>query len=1050
MEVQDQTFEQVEFAEDVISEAQQAWSTFINSASSREAAGEAIYAALFDAAPSLQSLFKTARSVMALRFMNGFNSIMTAADNPRALKTQVESLGFQHLDLEVTVTRVAIFRDAIVDLFEMELGARFTSKARTGFVVLLNYAGGAFIYIRREYAGRIKVISSSWRKAKNTVEDESEEGDASEDNATEASGKSGESSISAKEEESKVDSHLRKDADKSRASGESRTGGTKIPTTFDEMFLFNSAVMGFGNSLWMNLVLDQFNDIVENVANSYRLHEECDVLSLVLAKYKGQIHLQEFKAVMLSSLRSLVPQNWDTDHEVAWGWLWDNVERMLMNLMGKPAAQEIALQRLIMSLTEEAVNYLRREVYRRFFGLAPAGQDYFKQSTTRLYWIADRVVEMTLEMYRAPRRMVEDISALGLRHVGYGIPTEFFAPFVSSAVQVVGTMTSDEAAEDAFRWSLTLISKILTRSILEGSTIVMKAINTNQATALVKAISVAPRGRRARELLSITVGTQSISPLYWAIESGSLNCARAIVVDLLTIRADRDRYYYGCDDLFARHPEVIQRLCADAASLLWPLFDGLIWRSRLAFNGERRVNYYVKHLLQDRAGQFDKALEWLTEHKDPKLIVHPVVVLFSDILWTRLAMYDFFAGRCYFMFMLGVFMLGQSILPDVIAEEDSEAVRITIFLCRVITYIGRLGMLIWSQTMLFSVALKHGNFVRMYGLLIPAFMCTWRGAATVLQMLALALMFLHEPIIWCLEHMEGSFEGSGLFTTSCPKAENYKNTYSVLSFIVMLMYWALLTDLSIFSMRMSAFLLVCGQVIFELGLFLVAFMFALLAFSTSLSALNHNVKDFAGIDASSLSMLEITLRMYPTSHFEELQSERWLLIGVTAFVIIVGIFLLNLLIAQINGAYRVVFADMRGVARLSRAGVIVSTLEQVSKQRWQRFLTRLRLDERLEFNEGDVGLAGGIQVTEPPNQNPTSVDAIRRFGGSTSRSTPWPAEQDEVDGEDGDKFERLEKLIVRATKSVGKGSKKGAPGSSSMGTSSTDSSESRALSAQSE
>ena len=32
---------------------------------------------------------------------------------------QLRSLGFQHLDLEVTVPRVGIFRDAIVDLFEM-------------------------------------------------------------------------------------------------------------------------------------------------------------------------------------------------------------------------------------------------------------------------------------------------------------------------------------------------------------------------------------------------------------------------------------------------------------------------------------------------------------------------------------------------------------------------------------------------------------------------------------------------------------------------------------------------------------------------------------------------------------------------------------------------------------------------------------------------------------------------------------------------------------------------------------------------------------------
>ena len=45
---------------------------------------------------------------------------------------------------------------------------------------------------------------------------------------------------------------------------------------------------------------------------------------------------------------------------------------------------------------------------------------------------------------------------------------------------------------------------------------------------------------------NITVGTQSISPFYWAIESGSLECARAMIQDLLTIRADRCRAEKSC------------------------------------------------------------------------------------------------------------------------------------------------------------------------------------------------------------------------------------------------------------------------------------------------------------------------------------------------------------------------------------------------------------------------------------------------------------------------------------------------------------------------
>ena len=103
-----------------------------------------------------------------------------------------------------------------------------------------------------------------------------------------------------------------------------------------------------------------------------------------------------------------------------------------------------------------------------------------------------------------------------------------------------------------------------------------------------------------------------------------LRCGvQAMIEDLLTIRADRDNYYYGCDALFGRHPEIIHRLCAwlatvtgggapgariagcsawlavgsklssaasgaDAPTLLPTLLDGLVWRSRIASGGAVR------------------------------------------------------------------------------------------------------------------------------------------------------------------------------------------------------------------------------------------------------------------------------------------------------------------------------------------------------------------------------------------------------------------------------------------------------------------------------
>ena len=86
---------------------------------------------------------------------------------------------------------------------------------------------------------------------------------------------------------------------------------------------------------------------------------------------------------------------------------------------------------------------------------------------------------------------------------------------------------------------------------------VMKAINTNSARALRKAIAIAPRSKRATELLNITVGTQSISPFYWSIDSGSLECSKAMIEDLLTIRADRDAAKKLIDDLNSFRRQVL-------------------------------------------------------------------------------------------------------------------------------------------------------------------------------------------------------------------------------------------------------------------------------------------------------------------------------------------------------------------------------------------------------------------------------------------------------------------------------------------------------------
>ncbi|CAE7466462.1 unnamed protein product [Symbiodinium pilosum] len=728
----------------------------------------------------------------------------------------------------------------------------------------------------------------------------------------------------------------------------------KVPTTFNEMLLFNASVMGFGSNTWMNIILSQFDDMVRNVANSSRLQEECDVVSLVLAKYRGPINLPDFKAVTLASLRSLLPEDWDSSHEIAWGWLWENIEGLLSSMIGKPRQQEHALGNFFRYMEEQDSLRLTQQLFPVFFELAPAGQDFFQQSATRMHFISGRILTMTLDMYAAPRKMVEEISGIGLRHVGYAIPVEMFPPFVSAAVGLLQELTTNELAIEAFRWSLALISKILVRAITEGSTLVMKAINTNQKLMLEKAMEVCSRGQRANELLSITVGTQSISPFYWAIDSGATVCAVAMLEDLLTIRADRDVYYFGYDTLFTRHPEVIQRLCATAPTLMPTLLDGLVWRSRQTREGSRRVNYYVKHLIQDLEGNFSQNLEWLVAHGDPKIIRHPTVVMFADLLWYKLASYKFVLSKLYFLVIMVIFVTSQAIIPSHTGAEQTQEELIVMFTFRMMNYLGMMCKLMFSTIRKTCSDCASGNLNRSFCIPIPNFLFSAQDAANFCLMWLLIISCAQEPFILCLIFGQTGPNGFPL-TTTCQGAEEFMGTYSITSFLAMMIYWALLLDLAIFSMRISAYVLVCGRMLGEVALFLCALTCIILAFSTSVSALYNEYPSIEGFYVWADVLFQMALEIYPEENYLDIAARSvFVFVPIAVFVFVVSIMLMNLLIAQLTQSYHDAYSNMQGYARLNRAAITANTLHALSRKRWSGFLAGLAMDQPLEFNEGDA------------------------------------------------------------------------------------------------
>eukprot|EP00929_Paragymnodinium_shiwhaense_P012864 TRINITY_DN12074_c0_g1_i1.p1 TRINITY_DN12074_c0_g1~~TRINITY_DN12074_c0_g1_i1.p1 ORF type:complete len:687 (-),score=147.97 TRINITY_DN12074_c0_g1_i1:145-1923(-) len=544
----------------------------------------------------------------------------------------------------------------------------------------------------------------------------------------------------------------------------------------------------------------------------------------------------------------------------------------------------------------------------------------------------------------------------------------------------------------------------------------MKAINNNSVKTFQKAISCAPRGERAQWMLMIKVGTQDISPLVWSIQSGALESTQAMLQDLLTIRADRDKYYYGAHDLFQRHHDIVKKLFEDAPGLLPTLFDGLIWRSRVTVNGLRRVNYYVKYLLLDLDGEFAKTMEWVVRAKDPKIVCHPALTVIGDIIWARLASRAFFLKKSWFIFTLLVFCASQSIIKSIRSLESDEAeqtetVRYTQAAFRAFIYLFSMGQMLIYHVKKCGQGYFSGQTMRAFGCCsVPRYLHNWQEVGNLLLMLCLIIMLCFEPILHCINE-------EPLFTTECKDAAKWHFfPYSVFSMLSMVLYYCLLVDLAAFNNRVSAYVLVCGRMLSELVLFLVGLASILLTASCAFSCLHITGVDFENIASGGLAFFEIVLAIYSTENWKEIHNHPVILVGTYIFAVVAVIFLINLLIAQLKSAYDAVYSDMVGFARLKRIRIIIESMPQVSPKRWKDFTDVLGMDKPIEFNEGDVGVNGGIQLTEAASANPTTIDSIRRFGGSTSPSNQWPEEN--AGDDDTDRFERIETLIKKVNEEL--------------------------------
>jgi len=993
MDAQD-VIDMVELDDFTVKEVQTGWKIMDQKAAFLE-----FFETLKAAAPRSAPMLKRAHAAW-----EAFGKLVAGLGEASQLRASMEFCALRHMSVALQQSDVDSFKAVLLEVCSNKLAALLTPEFQFGVSMLVDSMGRTMLRTRNKFETRLRILRTSWTALEHS-EGEMVDVDSPvpPDSPEEQSDDNG--PVSASERSTGERKHR-----KSLAS----VGSVHVPRSFHDMVLFNASVMNMGENAWFEEMLQSLRALVPNCGNISRLQEECDLLCLALVHYEN-VELSNFKQVMLASLRSLLPSQWNMEHENAWSWFWDGVETRLTTGMPLSSVYMNHLQSFL-RMDEEACSAFKMEVFETFFATCEQSQEYLKASNAKLQFIAGRILDIMTDMFRTPQSAVKDISALGLLHAGYGVREELIQPFVTAFMTAVKTACPEESWIAGVQWTFEVVSRTLARTMAEGSTAVMRSITKNSARQLEEAVSSAPRGQREQMLLRVQVGTESISPVLWAIQSGALHSAEAILKDLLTIRADRARYYYGMEGLWDRHPDIVPLLCKQAPSLMEPLLDGLMWRSKQIKGGVRRVNYYISRILVEEGG-LAPSMHQLVKHGDPSLLCHPCTRFVFDLLWARMCCFAFIVTKLWFVLTLVDFIVGLQY--GILMFDSAGPGRWALIGCRVFMYVFSLGQLFIKHTSQFAHAYKEGHTLRCFRCFrVPAYLCSSRQEFVefVLAVFLFAMLTM-EPFLHCL-NVDDRF-----VTNCCEHGEFYcslSDNYDRISTIPMLLYFILASDLVHLNIHLSSFVVICTSLWWEFVLYLGALGFLATAFASAITCLPQTgadnsvqLRDFYHWPSAFQSLLSMSLSMYSGNSFEEINTAtevplKWWII---AFGACWHIFLTNLMIAHFCESYRGIFQDAMGHAWLTRGTLILETaMPLVSLKNWKGFVESLKLEEPCELDEGDVGPRGGVATAEGPFEHLKSpsveLDRVRRFGGLASMELPWPEERADKE-EDSEKLQKM-------------------------------------------
>ena len=611
---------------------------------------------------------------------------------------------------------------------------------------------------------------------------------------------------------------------------------------------------------------------------------------------------------------------WSAAESAAWDWFWGHVEAsMRCTIEAYEAGVADTVHRdwkaIQAAHTDEEFGTI---FFSEIKAVAPDFLRLFVRPKRMQYSTFIDQMEMFIGFSSAPEEFYDQIKSLAIRHIKYGVTAQMIKHYGAVVKNVLRRTLGDnfnEVSKKAWDYVWNGVSRCVADCLSVGSNLVTVALVAGEVEELERALSLAPRGQRADWITRVQIHDSVISPLYWAVRDGKLDMARVMIRDLLALRADREAYYYGYDQLWAVHPDIVTVLCKICPDLLEDLFDGMLWHSAVVEDGDKvRVNYYLRELYGDPdvfPDAWGTPFGVLALQGPTSIFIHPLVTKVLDIKWRNFGKKWFLVLEGWYTLVLVIFQI--AFVTNEHHDCSKTSLRLAAGGLAAATFAGQ-ALLILGQIRAGQVGMVRLPLTG-WGISLPRWMHKRWNNLRIVSMGILAFIGLYDPCIFLKTELEDAQKQAALLLNSTAGYNSSSTAAADFGVIIMpgttlshidiacalvaILLWFGTFQFCTLVHRLSAFMFTVGTLVSDVTRIIAVLALLTLGFGTSLARIQSNVQDspFSTFDGAVYSLLRRTLQLDPPQ-MDTVTAFGWLFFLLYALLATIG--MLNILIAQLT------------------------------------------------------------------------------------------------------------------------------------------------------